>query len=1074
MDNLGNDYIETDDENFQEKLYKKREFHYNKIGDRPELDNYDEITNHRNKLCSNTGEIELYDHQRIVSNFINPDTPYKGLLVFYTVGTGKTCVAVATAEKFKPLIIKYNTKIHVLVPGQTLKTSWKRQIITCTKNTYMPQSYNKYAIMSESEINKIKKMAIANVNNYYKFMTYNSFYKRVIGERIIDKKIITGNKIKNIYKKTDKGQYERDINVDRIHNLNNTLLIVDEAHNLTDNIFGKALREIIDNSINLKILLLTATPMSNLADDIIELVNFLRPVDDRMERDKIFNNNMNHFMDFRENGLEYFTKMIKGYVSCLRGDPYIFAKRVDMGEISNGLSFTKVVPCKMEKFQNYAYKNVINEIDNSFDRKTESVANFVFPILSNEKASKVSEIIGSYGCDGLNVLRSQLKSSSNIINKLIATDILNSEDTQDYVYLSDNNKSITGKILHENYLINFSTKFYKALTELNKLIWGDKGPQLAFVYSNLVRVGIELFKEVLKINGYLEYEEVYNNYKIMPDTKCYYCGHIYKNHENNKAPEHEFKPATFITFTGKTAEDQQDAIPERKIGIIYDVFNNIENRYGKYIKFVLGSVVMNEGVNLWNVSEVHILDVYYNFSRIDQVVGRATRNCSHFKIIDDNNKFPEVKVYKYAVVMDDQVSSEIDLYIKAEMKYVLVKKIERCMKENAIDCPLMYRGNIYNEEVNEYKNCVPPHINNKNSNQKICPQQCDFTTCEFKCNNESLNNKYYDNEKKIYKQIPKNELDYSTFNDNIMTEYINHAKIKIKELYTIEFAYVLEKIIEYVYDSYKPHKKDTFDNFFVYKALDELMPIDENDINNFNDTVYDKFGRPGYIIYVDIYYIFQPLDQNINSSMYFRSTQQFENKNKLSLYSYLKYNNKFDNLLNESKKNIDNDYEFDMEYYNNRDEFIYVGIIYKEPNKNNTDIIDTFKLRGKRDKNSEKKRGVGIQKITGNVCMTVKNKKYLIDIAKHLEINLDKPLTKYELCDIIKEKMLILEKYSTNNKTYVMIPKNHKIYPFPYNIHDRAKFIEKECNEKKQKCTVKYKNNKYVIKINDENTIIIE
>lgn len=1084
MTDSENDYVEMDDINFQEKIYKKREFHYNKVGERPNINNYDEIVDYRNKLCSACGEIELYDHQRIISNYINPDTPNNGCLVFYTVGAGKTCVAITAAEEFKPLVTKYNTKIYVLVPGQTLKASWKRQIITCTGDAYIAQNHNKYMMLSDAENQKLKKLAIANAANYYRFMTYNSFYKRVLGERVIDKKIVSGNKIRNIYKKTDKGQYERDINIDKIHNLNNTLIIVDEAHNLTGNIFGKALREIIDNSTNLKVLLLTATPMSNLADDIIELINFIRPKNDPIERDKIFNSNMNHFMDFREGGLEYFSNKIRGYVSCLRGDPFIFAKRIDVGEMVEPLKFTKIIKCRMENFQYTAYKDAMKEIYNSFDRKTESVANFVFPVIANERITngKSGEIVGYYGCEGLNILRNQLKSNSNLINKLIATKVLNAPDTQDYVYPTDNGKTITGKILHEDYLINFSTKFYKALTELNKLVIGDKGPKLAFVYSNLVRVGIELFKEVLKMNGYLEYEEIYKNYKIMPDTKCYYCGKIYKNHtkttdSNNDTDSHEFKPATFITFTGKTADDQQDALPEKKIEIIYDVFNNIENKNGKYIKFVLGSVVMNEGVSLWNVSEVHILDVYYNLGRVEQVVGRATRNCSHHKMIDEHNKFPEVKVYKYAVVMDNFVSSEIDLYIKAEMKYALVKKVERCMKENAFDCPLMYRGNVYPEEVNEYKNCVSYWDKNTNDDSVMCPAHCDFTSCEFKCSDKSLNEKYYDPLTKNYVQIPKDKLDYSTFTDNLMKEYVINAKDKIKELYTIEFVYTLDKIIEYVKKSYKPHKRETFEEFFVYKALDELIPTTENELNNFSDTVYDKFGRPGYLIYVDMYYLFQPFDQNENSSMYFRTTQQYTSQNKLSLLNYLKYNKKIqesdDSKSNNALLTQKNEYEYDMDYYDSKPEAKYVGVIDKEPSKRvNEEPTDTFKLREARKKNETKKRGIGIQKLTGNVCMTVKNKQYLIDIAKHLKININSSFTKNELCDTIKNKLLDLEKYTTDNITYVMIPKNHKIYPFPYNIHDRAKLIEKECKEKNEKCSVSFKNNKYTITINGNKMII--
>jgi hypothetical protein len=42
------------------------------------------------------------------------------------------------------------------------------------------------------------------------------------------------------------------------------LLIVDEAHNLTGNAYGEAVKLIIKNSTNLKVVLLSATPMKNL------------------------------------------------------------------------------------------------------------------------------------------------------------------------------------------------------------------------------------------------------------------------------------------------------------------------------------------------------------------------------------------------------------------------------------------------------------------------------------------------------------------------------------------------------------------------------------------------------------------------------------------------------------------------------------------------------------------------------------------------------------------------------------------------------------------------------------------
>ena len=68
--------------------------------------------------------------------------------------------------------------------------------------------------------------------------------------------------------------------------MDNSIIIVDEAHNLTNNEYGEALKKIIKQSQNLKVILLTATPMKNLADDIVDLLNFIRPQDDKLKEIK--------------------------------------------------------------------------------------------------------------------------------------------------------------------------------------------------------------------------------------------------------------------------------------------------------------------------------------------------------------------------------------------------------------------------------------------------------------------------------------------------------------------------------------------------------------------------------------------------------------------------------------------------------------------------------------------------------------------------------------------------------------------------------------------------------------------
>lgn len=130
-------YPSTDDPNFQYKIYKKREFISHKYPEREDVTNYKNVKEYRDKICGRA--FALYEHQALLSNLINPDTHYTGLLVFQGTGTGKTCGAIAVAEKFKPMVQKYNTKIYVLVPGPLIKENWRNSLLTCTGNEYLKE-----------------------------------------------------------------------------------------------------------------------------------------------------------------------------------------------------------------------------------------------------------------------------------------------------------------------------------------------------------------------------------------------------------------------------------------------------------------------------------------------------------------------------------------------------------------------------------------------------------------------------------------------------------------------------------------------------------------------------------------------------------------------------------------------------------------------------------------------------------------------------------------------------------------------------------------------------------------------
>jgi hypothetical protein len=284
---------------------------------------------------------------------------------------------------------------------------------------------------------------------------------------------------------------------------------------------------------------------------------------------------------------------------------------------------------------------------------------------------------------------------------------------------------------------------------------------------------------------------------------------------------------------------------------------------------------------------------------------------------------------------------------------------------------------------------------------------------------------------------------------------IDYAKRKIKELYMTGYVYNLKTIIDYIFDSYNKDKKDLFDDFFVQKALDELIPVTENDFNNYKDVLVDKSYRAGYLIYLDGYYLFQPFDENENVPMYYRTQYQYNYQSKLGLQNYILVEKKstIDDTIQDTEINTKDDigYNFDdvMDYYDERKEHKFVGIVDKEINRRKTkredEIEDVFKIREKREKILDKKRATGIPSLKGAVCATSKQKEYLEEIAKDLGIkNISKDITRVELCNNIMNKLLELEKYSKgkDKMTYIMIPSNHPKYVFPLNIEDRVEYIK--------------------------------
>jgi superfamily II DNA or RNA helicase len=211
-------------------------------------------------------------------------------------------------------------------------------------------------------------------------------------------------------------------------------------------------------------------------------------------------------------------------------------------------------------------------------------------------------------------------------------------------------ESFTGTYTNKK-LEKYSIKFYKIL----KKIKSSPGP--IFVYSNFKEYGgIKSFQTILDGNGF-------KNYSDHGEGKNRYA--IWSSDEDLKTREH-FK----------------------------DIFNQKANENGSKLKILLGSPAIKEGVSLLRVKQVHIIEPTWNWSKMEQIIGRAVRFCSH-KDLSKDERF--VKIYIYVATSPDknELTTDQILLNMALQKKELIDKFEKILKETAFDCELLNMHNYY-------------------------------------------------------------------------------------------------------------------------------------------------------------------------------------------------------------------------------------------------------------------------------------------------------------------------------------------------------------------------------------------
>lgn len=571
----GKKYPKISDDNFYDKInnvYKKFKITKNRSFD---------------SICF-PKQYELQLPQQFMSEYLNPDTPYKSILIYHRIGAGKSCTAIRIAESWKE-----KRNVVVVLPA-SLKGNFRDELRSlCAENNYLTKSERSKMLElypASDEYKEIIARSDKRIDKYYKIYSYNKFIELAQNDDI---------------------------------SLRNTILIIDEVQNMVseDGSYYKILYDLIDRAPDeLRIVLLSATPMFDKPAEIALTMNLLKipnelPVGADFEKKFIKTVKRNGIIHQETKNLDYFKKAIKGYVSYFRGaPPYVFPEL-----------YVKYVKCEMSEFQYKAYKDVMKNDNSDF-------SSYRRILTSKELALKSLSV-------------RNLPNDFFIGTRVVSNVVFPNRKIGEEGFVSFKKKKIL-----EN-LEMYSTKFNKMMIKINK----SKGK--VFVYSGFKEFGgIKSFTRVLDAFGYKNYSE------YGPGIKRYalWSGDENMNYKN-------------------------------EIKAVYNGLNNIK---GRHIKILCGSPSIKEGVSLKAVRQVHVLEPYWNQSRLDQIIGRASRFCSHMDLSEEERI---VKVYIYIATSIIDGEKTVDEYIQhlAAQKNKLIKEFETAIKEAAVDCELNKKANVY-------------------------------------------------------------------------------------------------------------------------------------------------------------------------------------------------------------------------------------------------------------------------------------------------------------------------------------------------------------------------------------------
>lgn len=837
-------YPDLEDHDFLPKLIRKREFQESK--QKSVKDSLKESTDR----CRTNEDFEINPVQRFVSRLMSPRTPYNSFLLYHGVGVGKTCSAITVSESY--LEAYPSRKVYIVAPPN-IQEGFRRTIFDteglrtpkqgrnshrgCTGDIYLSLT-NTY---DEKDVNIIDAKVTKLIKARYEFFGYTSFYNHI-------RKIIS-----NIPKTMTIEQQETTKRQHLQREFSNRLIIIDEAHNLRDILSasripeeddvddinpqdtadskgGKRLtpylKEVLEVSEGITLLLMTATPMYNSYTEIVFLLNLLL-INDKfptIEVDDIFDQKT---QTFKQSGRSILGKLASSYISFMRGEnPLTFPLRLEPQEKLTAWP-NKTPGGQVISQEERARILRLPCLGATFSPDVESL----YKEMADEITSS-SEGLGITNMDLLiqagNWIFPTSDTSDDILNRVRQIGFDNTFEREKRGSIVQFRTKDPSWLLEEN-LPSASAK----ATVLLKRLKSCKG--VAFVYSRFVPSGALTIALALEANGYtnaLGTPLLANG--SQKGRQCALCNRMDKGHGSVPAEgsveAHTFKQAKYILLTGS-----EELSPNNATAI--NLARSSKNVYGEEVKVVIGSQIAGEGLDLRYIREVFVFDSWYHLNKLEQIVGRGIRNCSHSALPEDKrNCTVTLLVNMYGQSEDPKETTDMYSYRTALRKAMVMGNVTRVLKENAMDCTLNRQAILVNglDPIDIFDSQGVKRVGVNRNDVPLTPM-CDWLeSCDYVC--------YYDS-KEISANISLDKQDTSTYD-----EYTARSQMNTLRKY-IEALFGFEGITFLTFESLALHFH-TIPRPLLASLMAEMVEQKE-----FRITLDDRTGR---IIYKNGFYVFQP------------------------------------------------------------------------------------------------------------------------------------------------------------------------------------------------------------------------